>query len=482
MSNFAVMENEVIANLYAQWSGDVCESITPMSGAGSNRRYYRVKSRENDTTVIATAGDDVAENKAFIYLSKHFAALGLPVPEVLSVSDDNRVYLQSDLGDASLFDMLATRDDNSAVGVCLEKTMRVMARVQHQGCRDLDFTRCFPVESMDRRAIMWDLNYFKYCFLKAIGITFSEPLLEDDFERLASMLAAGDDCRTVMLRDFQSRNVMIKDGEPYLIDFQGARRGYPEYDVASMLWQAKAGFTDAERRHYVGVYLDEAGRLAPIDHAAFEERLQMMVLFRLLQVLGAYGFRGYFENKAHFVTSIPQAVANLRDILPGIPASLGYLRGVLAAICDDERFAPAVDYGGLTVRVTSFSYKKGGVPRDTVGNGGGFVFDCRAIHNPGRYEQYKALTGRDPQVIEFLEENGEVFKFLENAFRLVDASVERYISRGFNSLMVSFGCTGGRHRSVYSAEAMARHLREKYGVRVVLEHVAQGITEIYPAR
>ena len=482
MSNFAVMENEVIANLYARWAGDACVSVTPVSGAGSNRRYYRVKGQGNHSTVIATVGDDVAENKAFVYLSRHFARLGLSVPEVLSVSDDSHVYFQTDLGDTSLFDMLPSRGEDPHVRAYLEKTMRMMARLQYVGCNGLDFTRCFPVEAMDRRAIMWDLNYFKYCFLKAIGITFSEPLLEDDFERLASMLAAGDDCTTVMLRDFQSRNVMISDGEPYIIDFQGARRGYPEYDVASMLWQAKAGFTDAERRRYVNVYLDEASRQAPLDQTAFEKRLRMMVLFRLMQVLGAYGFRGYFENKAHFMTSIPQAVANLREILPWIPASLGYLRGVLAEICDDGRFASTDDADGLTVRVTSFSYKRGGVPRDTSGNGGGFVFDCRAIHNPGRYEQYKALTGRDRQVIEFLEDNGEIFKFLENAFRLVDASVERYISRGFNNLMVSFGCTGGRHRSVYSADAMARHLSEKYGVRVVLEHVARGTTEIYPAR
>lgn len=461
-----------ISRLYERKCGVAPESVTRLKGAGSNRQYFRVTGEKQ--SLIATIGEDVDENEAFIYLSRHFAEKGLFVPEVMAVSNDRRCYLQTDLGDVSLFSMFKEGHDKCMP--MLEQTMRVLADLQYKGVEGLDFTRCFPVEAMDFRSVMWDLNYFKYSFLKCVGVAFSEPRLEDEFEALANKIARlTDESGVFMVRDFQSRNVMVHDGKPWVIDFQGGRRGPAEYDVASFLWQARAKFTDDERAHLINVYKKQASKYG-LDIDLFDKRLELMVLFRTLQVLGAYGYRGYFEQKAHFLASIDAAVENLRLILKSTDLCPPYLRDVLSMICELPQFAKKEVNDGLCVRVMSFSYMKG-VPRDESGNGGGFVFDCRAVHNPGRYEEYKKLTGRDAAVKEFLERDGEIAVFLEHAEALVDASVERYLKRGFKNLMVCFGCTGGQHRSVYSAEAMARHLNEKYGVEVMLEHREQGIVE-----
>jgi hypothetical protein len=322
---------------------------------------------------------------------------------------------------------------------------------------------------------MWDLNYFKYCFLKATGLDFEEDKLEDDFQRMADVLMRSQSS-TFMYRDFQSRNVMIKDGEPWFIDFQGGRKGPFYYDVASFLWQAKANLPDAFRKDLLKEYLDSLRKYQPIDENYFNEQLRHFVLFRTLQVLGAYGFRGYFEKKPHFMQSVPFAIANLRELLTVPYKEYPYMTELLRRLVNMKQFTDELSKHQLTVKVMSFAYKKG-IPNDVTGNGGGFVFDCRGVNNPGKYDRYKPFTGLDKQVIQFLEDDGEILKFLEHCYALVDASVTRYLERGFTNLMVSFGCTGGQHRSVYSAQHMAEHLHKKFNIKVELVHREQDIEQ-----
>lgn len=475
------MAASILSKLYREAFGIDPDMVTELSGSGSNRRYYSMEG--NGGTVIGVIGESVEENKAFISLSRHFADRQLPVPRVIAVSPDSTAYIQDYLGDTLLFDAIAAgrasghfSDDEIAL---LKMTIRALADVQYRGAEGLDFNVCYPLPEFCRRTVMWDLNYFKYNFLKLSNIPFNESKLEDDFESMADYLLA-DDFSTFMYRDFQSRNVMIKDGRPWLIDFQGGRKGPAHYDVASFLWQAKANIPAPLRDLLIEEYLDAASRYAEIDRDKFKQRLQHTVLFRLMQVLGAYGFRGLFEKKAHFLESIPPALAKVSELLDNNDFSCyPYLVEVLRQLI--VRFAPANQSSDrLVVTVRSFSYKRG-VPDDPSGNGGGFVFDCRGMHNPGRYERYKKLTGMDAEVIAFLEERGEVQPFLSHCEALVDSSVEVYLRRGFTSLTVDFGCTGGQHRSVYCAEMMAKHLSQKYGVETRLTHREQRVNKLFPA-
>lgn len=344
----------------------------------------------------------------------------------------------------------------------------------------MDFGYCYPLAEFNRRSILWDLNYFKYCFLKTTGLEFQENLLEDDFEHMADALLQIQP-QVFMYRDFQSRNVMLREGKPYFIDFQGGRKGPFYYDVASFLWQAKANYPDSLRQELIDEYLDALQPYHTIGKEQFLATLRHFVLFRTLQVLGAYGFRGYFEKKAHFIQSVPYAIENLRQLLETDFPEYPYLCLVLRKLTELPQFASVHNRRKLTVRVMSFSYKKG-IPEDPSGNGGGYVFDCRAVHNPGKYEQYKQLTGRDKPVIDFLEQDGEILRFLEHVDALVDAHVQRFLERGFTNLSICFGCTGGQHRSVYSAEHVAHHLNEKFGVRIQLIHREQHIEQTLEAR
>ena len=432
---------------------------------------------------MGVTGTDVKENNAFITLAAHFRSQGLPVPEVLAVSEDGISYLQEDLGDLLLADLVAAAHKNGGIeeGGQLEallcRTTGLLPKIQFEGASGLDFSVCYPQPSFDRRMVMFDLNYFKYCFLKPSGIEFNEIDLQDDFERFADELLK-DEGETFLYRDFNARNVMIKDGEPYFIDFQGGRRGPIYYDVASFIWQARARYPQWLKEKMLGSYLDSLASYVEVDRDAFKERLKMFRLFRTLQVLGAYGFRGLVEQKAQFVVSIPQALADLKDLLAEMPDDYPYMSEVLRKMTVLPRFAVQSEDGRLEVKVSSFSFKKG-IPQDMSGNGGGYVFDCRSIHNPGRYEPYRKLTGRDEPVIRFLEDDGEITGFLEHVYGVVDPHVETYSRRGFTSLMVSFGCTGGQHRSVYCAEHLAHHLAEKYPeIRVRLIHREQNIEEI----
>lgn len=452
---------------------------------GSNRVYTR-EMDANGQSIIRVAGTNRDENRAFIYMSRHFAAKGLPVPKVLWVSEDEMSYTQEDLGDTLLFDAIRhgreTGNFTEEERTLLERALRALAHVQVEGAQDFDWSVCFPVPAMDERAIRWDLNYFKYCFLKGTKIEFSEPKLEDDFDALVYRLNEQSE-RSFLYRDFQSRNVMIKDGQPYFIDFQGGRRGATQYDVASFLWQAKANIPQSLREELIDAYLDELKTLQPsLDESAWRAALPHFVLLRTLQVLGAYGYRGYFEQKPHFLESIPNAVRNLSEVLEQLKECYPYLYSLSASLAsglsakrsfNDSGLSAA---GGLCVTIYSFSFKRG-IPEDKSGNGGGYVFDCRSTHNPGKYEEYKSLTGLDQPVIDFLEKDGEILTFLESVDRLVDHHVERFIERGFDHLQVSFGCTGGQHRSVYCAEHLAHRLKAKYGVQIELIHRERGINK-----
>lgn len=471
-----------LENLFRKFTGEKLLSKEELSASGSNRRYFRIESKK--TSIIGVEGTSAEENKAFITMSKHFYSKGLPVPQVLAQTDDGLFYIQEDLGDTLLFDYVA---EGRKTGVfcepekeMLRKTMRLLPAVQVKGAENFDFSVCYPQPEFNERSILWDLNYFKYCFLKSTGLEFQENRLEDDFKKLSDILLRSH-TNTFMYRDFQSRNVMIKDESPYFIDFQGGRRGPLYYDVASFLWQAKANYSEELRSELLQEYLNALKLLVPVNEDDFREQLKHYVLFRTLQVLGAYGFRGYFEKKPHFLQSIPFALYNLRIILHNDIAGYPYLLDVLRIMTELRQFREVSVLKPLMVKIYSFSFKKG-IPHDDSGNGGGFVFDCRAVNNPGKYERYAHFNGLDESVIQFLEEDGEILAFLDNAYHLVDASVKRYKDRGFTNLMVGFGCTGGQHRSVYSAQKMAEHISEKFGVEVQLIHREQNKEQIFASK
>ena len=501
-----------ILQLYRQWAGSDPVSVTARPGAGSNRKYYRFADKDG-ATVVGVVGTSRDEDHAFIYLSNHFDQRRLPVPKVLAVSDDELCYLQQDLGSVSLFDALkGGREAGGRYNVkekeLLIKAIRQLPNVQIRGARGLDFSQCYPQPEFDTDSVLFDLNYFKYCFLKTTDIDFNELKLEANFRMFANDLTE-EKMESFLYRDFQARNIMLDDkGNPWFIDFQGGRKGPYYYDLASFLWQASAKYSHKLRRELVYEYyysLKNYTEVPSVRH--FAQRLSLFVLFRTLQVLGAYGFRGYFEHKKHFIDSIPPAIQNLRELLHDNKFPYSYMVEVLEQLTRLPQFAlieqaaanrsdgykvtdkniypahpqdgPATfskydGKGPLVVTVYSFSYRKG-IPDDPSGNGGGYVFDCRSTHNPGRYEPYKKLTGLDEPVIRFLEDDGEILTFLDSVYKLADAHVRRYIQRGFTSLMFCFGCTGGQHRSVYSAQHLAEHIHEKFGVEVRIIHREQGI-------
>ena len=471
------MVTTILKDLYLSYVGKDADSITELPSSGSNRRYFRLS---GDQTLIGVSGTSPEENQAFLYMARHFREKGLPVPEVYAQSDDARFYLQEDLGNMLLFDAIEKGRKSSVFDEeekrLLHKTIRLLPRVQFVGADGFDFSRCYPQAEFNQRSILWDLNYFKYCFLKATGMEFQENLLEDDFQKMASVLLRNASA-TFMYRDFQSRNVMIKEGEPWLIDFQGGRKGPVYYDVGSFLWQAKARYPEDLRNELLADYMDALRQYMPVDETYFLSQLRHFVLFRTLQVLGAYGFRGYFEKKPHFIQSVPFAMDNLRVLLAKDYPEYPYLCDILRKLTNLKQFSDDIQKRMLEVKIVSFAYKKG-IPNDPTGNGGGFVFDCRAINNPGKYERYNHFTGLDEPVIRFLEEDGEITRFLEHVYELVDASVKRYLDRGFTNLMVCFGCTGGQHRSVYSAQHLAEHIHRKFGVKVNLIHREQNIEQI----
>ena len=265
---------------------------------------------------------------------------------------------------------------------------------------------------------------------------------------------------------------MLVDGKPYFLDYQGGRKGALQYDIASLLFDGKAYLPPGLRQELLDHYLTSLAQYIPVDRAAFLEYYYAYVYVRILQAMGAYGFRGFYERKTHFLQSVPYALKNLRwlDENARLPVALPALMDALRRMCTSEKLmALATPEPSLTVRVFSFSYKKEH-PSDAWGNGGGYVFDARCLPNPGREERFQQLTGKDAPVIQYLEHQESVHQYFSNVRSLVDMAVGNYQRRGFGSLMVSFGCTGGQHRSVYLAEQLAKHLRST-GVQVELKHI-----------
>ena len=457
--------------LFKQWAGVPYENKIQMSANGSNRLYFRLEG--GGKSCIAAVNQDVRENEAFFFFAKEMSRRGIRVPEVYAVSDDGTTYLQQDLGNVTLYTFLTSRKTN---GVDITEHQRQWYRmaiddliVMQRTCSDIDFGRAYPRPAFDHQAILWDLNYWKYYFLRLFHIPFDEELLERDFDTFISFLLDGD-CNCFMFRDFQSRNIMIVDEQLYYIDFQGARRGAPQYDLASLLYSSKSDLPDELRAELLEYYMERA---EVSDTETFRKRFYGYVLARMMQAMGAYGFRGVIEKKEHFVKSIPFAVKNLRNILQQVelPVQLPHLMSVWQTVSEMPEYNKEKE--GLSVSIFSFSYRKG-IPFDKSGNGGGFVFDCRMLPNPGLFDEYKSMNGKDQEVIDFFNEHPEVDEFLRHVQAIVAAAVESYQSRGYTRLMLSFGCTGGRHRSVFCAERVAQFLRERYDISLFLHHVEQG--------
>jgi aminoglycoside/choline kinase family phosphotransferase len=467
---------DVLKKLFEEHFRVPAERIQPLQGelSASGRNIIRLSS--GTASAIGILYSVREENLAFLAFSRHFRRHGLPVPEIYAENLDQGAYLEEDLGDTTLFEFLSksrAKDKIApAVVQAYRKVVAVLPRFQVEAGRDLNYAVCYPRGSFDRQSIAWDLNYFKYYFLRLAAIPFNEQALEDDFGRLTDFLltAPGE---YFLYRDFQSRNVLLRGGEPFFVDYQGGRKGALQYDIASLLYDAKADLPPELRQQLLDHYLDALGGFIALDREAFMRHYYAYTYARILQALGAYGFRGFYERKAHFLQSVPYALKNLRWLLHNVtlpielPTLMDAFRSMLAS---EKLLGLASEAQNLVVRIFSFSFH-GGMPKDESGNGGGFVFDGRSLPNPGREERFKTLTGKDAPVSDYLNQQESVHQFLAGVLSLVDASVASYQQRGFKNLMVSFGCTGGQHRSVYLAEQLAKRLRARNGVEVVVRHL-----------
>ena len=466
---------EVLRRLFEQKFHLPADRAEPLQGqlGGSGRIIVRLSG--GAVSAIGVKYSVREENVAFLAFSRHFRGHGLPVPEIYAEDLNQGAYLEEDLGVTTLFEFLSSNRSGDSiapqVAEMYRKTLAVLPRFQIEAGRDLDYSVCYPRASFDRQSIAWDLNYFKYYFLRLAGIAFNEQALEDDFTTLTDFLLTAP-AGYFLYRDFQSRNVMLRDGQPYFLDYQGGRKGALQYDVASLLFDGKADLPPALRQQLLDHYLDSLAAFIPVDRAAFMRHYYAFVYVRILQALGAYGFRGFYERKAHFLQSVPYALKNLRWLAANVtlPIALPALLEALDAMSASQKLK-SVDAAAesLTVRVFSFSFHRQ-MPADDTGNGGGFVFDARSLPNPGREDRFKQLTGKDAPVIDYLNQQESVHQYLAGVQSLVDSSVSGYQSRGFKNLMVSFGCTGGQHRSVYLAEHLATHLRSQ-GVDVAVRHI-----------
>ncbi len=467
-----------MTDLFERHFGVPPVSVLPLEGDGSSRQMFRLVGPGYETA-IGVIGPDREENRAFISLSRSFREAGLPVPMVYAIDEQRGVYLEEDLGDTTLFDALTSArkleggEFPRSMLPLYRRVVEELPRFQVLGGRVIDYSVAYPRAAFDRQSILWDLNYFKYHFLKLAQIPFNEALLEKDFKKFTAFLTRAD--RDYFLyRDFQSRNIMLREGEPWFIDYQGGRRGALQYDIASLLYDAKAALPESVRETLLEHYLQSLAEYVPVDVERFRHYYRGYVLVRIMQAMGAYGYRGFFERKIRFLQSVPPAIDNVEGLLQsgGLPIELPELQRVLERICGSAtlREKPGRPQPGLTVHVGSFSFKHG-YPEDIGGHGGGFVFDMRALHNPGRYAEFTDLCGLDEPVVEFLEGVSEVERYWEHVRSLIDMQVETYLTRGFTSLSVQFGCTGGQHRSVYFAERLGRHLRERFpGINVVVSH------------
>jgi aminoglycoside/choline kinase family phosphotransferase len=466
---------DVLKKLFEQHFRSQPERIQPLQGqlGGSGRKIVRLADQKH--TAIGILYEVREENRAFLEFSRHFRRCNLPVPEIYAEDLAHGAYLEEDLGDTTLFHFLTTHRDGENIApealAAYRKVVAVLPRFQIEGGRDLNYKVCYPRASFDRQSIAWDLNYFKYYFLRLAGIHFSEQALEDDFGRLSRILL-GADRDYFLYRDFQSRNVMLRDGEPFFVDYQGGRKGALQYDIASLLFDAKADLPPELRQQLLDYYLDTLANFVPIPRDEFLRYYYPYVYVRVMQALGAYGFRGFYERKTHFLQSVPYALKNLRWLLrhAELPSLPSLMRALTLVVGSEKLQNLAAETENLVVRIFSFSFHRG-LPGDESGHGGGFVFDCRSLPNPGRETRFKDLTGRDAPVIDYLSQQESVHEFLASATSLVDSAVSNYQARGFKNLMVSFGCTGGQHRSVYLAEQLAKHLCARNGIEIVVQHL-----------
>ena len=451
--------------------------VEDIKSDGSNRKILKLIS--NDKTIVGVYGPDRLENNAFVAFSKHFEKKKFPVAHIYAYEEINKIYLETYLGDKTLFDQLySLRKDETFPVEMIEyykKSLKWLSEFQVKGAEGFDFSLCYPRHAFDRQSIMWDLNYFKYYFAKLASIAFNEQKLEDDFNLFADFLLKTK-MNYFLYRDFQSRNIMVKDGETFFIDYQGGRRGALQYDVASLLFDAKADIPPDIREELLNYYLSLPNIKSVQSRDDFMLFYYPYVAIRLMQAMGAYGLRGFYEKKTHFLQSVPYVVKKLEwlientNFLKNYPEILKVFKRIISSSQLRQLTKKKL---GLNLKIYSFSYKNG-IPQDYSGHNGGFVFDCRCLPNPGREERYRNLTGRDGEVIEFLEKNTEVDNFFKNASSLVDQAVNNYLDRNFTDLSVSFGCTGGRHRSVYMAEKLARNFKLKKGVSVILKHMEIG--------
>jgi aminoglycoside/choline kinase family phosphotransferase len=467
---------DVLKKLFEQHFRSPVERVQSLQGqlGGSGRKIIRLANKK--LSAIGILHNVREENIAFLEFSRHFRRYGLPVPEIYAEDLTHGAYLEEDLGDTTLFDFLTAHRTSESIApeaiTAYRKVVAVLPRFQVEAGRDLNYRVCYPRSSFDRQSIAWDLDYFKYYFLRLAGIPFNEQALEDDFGRLTKFLLSADQ-NYFLYRDFQSRNVLFRDDDPFFVDYQGGRRGALQYDIASLLYDAKADLTPELRQQLLDHYLDTLAGFIKIEPEAFMQHYYGYVYVRILQALGAYGFRGFYERKAHFLQSVPYALRNLRWLLHNVqlPVPLPTLVDTFKSMLGSEELQGlASETENLTVRIFSFSFHRS-LPKDGTGHGGGFVFDARSLPNPGRQERFKALTGKDAAVIDFLNQEESVQEFLASVASLVEARVSNYQRRGFKSLMVSFGCTGGQHRSVYLAEQLANRLRGRNGVDVVVRHL-----------
>ncbi len=469
-----------LIEMFVRWSGEKALEVQKLPRSGSYREYIRIYGKTK--SAIGTFNEDYQENQAFLYYSEQFCAKNLNVPRIYHSDLVNNIYLQEDLGDITLYQYLSEIYQGEEFPDQLKRTykkvIKNLPKFQVAGSENLDFSYAYPRHSFDKQSMMWDLNYFKYYFLKLAKIGFNEQELEKDFHTFTDYLLQTD-CHYFLYRDFQSRNIMLKHDDVYFIDYQGGREGALQYDLASLLYDSKANIPEHVRWELLEYYLNELEQYIPVNREEFLEYFQGYVLIRIMQAMGAYGFRGFYEKKRHFLKSIPYALQNLEYLLENyrMPLELPSLLNALKKITKSQLLRNIVkEQNDLTVTIKSFSYKKG-LPVDTSGNGGGFIFDCRCLSNPGRYAEFSRSTGRDQDVIEFFRTKDDVKKFIKKTNGIVDMAVNNYLERNFTHLMVSFGCTGGQHRSVYCAENLARHLKEKYSLAVDVSHMESHLFE-----
>jgi aminoglycoside/choline kinase family phosphotransferase len=467
---------DVLKKLFEEHFRSPVKDVQQLQGelSASGRKIIRLSNERGSAIGILYGVRE--ENLAFLEFSKHFRRHGLPVPEIYGEDLDHNAYLEEDLGDTTLFEFLSKNRAGADIAPqaldAYRQVVEILPRFQIEAGRDLDYKFCYPIASFDRQSIAWDLNYFKYYFLRLAGIPLNEHALEDDFGRLTDFLLSTH--RDYFLyRDFQSRNVLLRNGQPFFVDYQGGRKGALQYDIASLLYDAKADLPPEVRQHLLDHYIAKLADFIPVQREAFMRHYYAYVYVRIMQALGAYGFRGFYERKVHFLQSVPYALKNVRWLLHHVelPIALPTLMAAFTSMLASEKLqALAAPRDNLTVRIFSFSFHRG-LPKDETGHGGGFVFDGRSLPNPGREERFRNVTGKDAPVIDYLNRQESVHQFLASVMSLVDSSIANYQERGFKNLMVSFGCTGGQHRSVYLAEQLAKHLRAKNGVELLLRHL-----------